>query len=383
MTVSTLSPLELDPASGVTRTPPRPPHLREPDYDEHFDHTTVLYDAFRSVNDRWVVCIGPPLANLENHVLPALKSIFGVDAKRDIRVRSLYHHVQIWIRSAGAVADPEPGLFSQRQLGVQANGQNLFNGKRVLVTMSRNNRLTWIRDWARFHAANHGCDAILFYDNASDAYSLTEVEDALTSVPGIETAVVIDWPFKYGPVGHAWDSDFSQYASLEHARYRFLAGARAVMNIDIDELVTTDDGSSIFDLVEQSETGYLQFQGYSVENATEWRGDPALRRHKHFFMVKQPPAPALRKWIVAPSRCSMRSRWVVHHVTGMQPDVLRSGIARYGHFEAITDNWRFERYRREPVDPAVHSPDSDLLRWMNVFDEDGVEPCARPLTKTA
>jgi hypothetical protein len=239
------------------------------------------------------------------------------------------------------------------------------------VTMSRNNQLAWIRDWATFHASAHGCDAVLFYDNASDAYSQSDIVETLATVAGVDTAVVINWPFKFGPLGspsHPWDSDYSQRGALEHARHRFLGRARAVLNVDIDELVITADGSSIFDLVCRSDTGYLNFSGHCIENVTASPGDFALRRHRHFFMVKSPPAPAQQKWAVVPRRCPMRSQWSVHDVTRLRPGTAGSVAVHYCHFEAITDNWRYQRFRPEAANPFAHFPDQELLRWMQVFD---------------
>jgi len=79
-----------------------------------------------------------------------------------------------------------------------------------------------------------------------------------------------------------WDSDYAEYGVLEHARHRFLSTARAVVSLDIDELVLTKDGSSIFDIVQRSDTGHVRFDGRWIENATSTEPDPARRRHKHY-----------------------------------------------------------------------------------------------------
>ena len=47
-----LSHLELHPANPIRRTMPRPPHLRQPDYEQKFDFKTVFYDCFRSAGRR-------------------------------------------------------------------------------------------------------------------------------------------------------------------------------------------------------------------------------------------------------------------------------------------------------------------------------------------
>ena len=73
-----LSPLELHPAKPIRRAMPRPLHLRQPDYEEKFDFTTVFYDCFRSLDASWCVLIGPPLINLEPVVIPAIPNFFSL-----------------------------------------------------------------------------------------------------------------------------------------------------------------------------------------------------------------------------------------------------------------------------------------------------------------
>ena len=57
-----LSPLELHPGSPIRRAMPRPLHLRQPDYEEKFDFTTVFYDCFRSL-DRQLVRLDRAASN--------------------------------------------------------------------------------------------------------------------------------------------------------------------------------------------------------------------------------------------------------------------------------------------------------------------------------
>jgi hypothetical protein len=96
--------------------------------------------------------------------------------------------------------------------------------------------------------------------------------DELTVLYDCFAAAVLSWPFKFGPqagAGQVSDSDFSQYAILEHARHRFLALAEAVINADVDELMITRSRASIFDLAARSATGYLKFAGIMIEHVAK------------------------------------------------------------------------------------------------------------------
>ena len=147
-----------------------------------------------------------------------------------------------------------------------------------MLTLSKNNELSWIGDWVHFFARRHGCDAVLFYDNASTKYEISAIYKTISSIPGIEVVIVVNWPYMYGPQGSdrdagppklPWDSAYSQPGVLEHARHRFLRLARAVVNADVDELVITTDKVSLFELICCSKTGYLKYPGYWIESATK------------------------------------------------------------------------------------------------------------------
>jgi hypothetical protein len=362
-----LSPLELDPLCGLSRSPPRLKEFRQPGYEEEFDRETIFYDLFWSADGSMIVGIGPPLANLEKDIAPVLTRTFGC-----FDYRPLDRISQLWFRGNLSPSALPVSLFRQSQLDVQPNHHALFDGKKVALVKSRDNALNWIQDWAAFSASNHGCDAILFYDNGSNGYTTAEIEKTLISVPGITTAVVVAWPYKFGPSGgkhFIWDSDFCKYGILEHARHRFLARAHSVLQTDIDELVLTEGRTSVFDLVSASATGHIRFDGHWIENATTGLSNPADRRHRDFFYRDK-----LRwnrrtqpKWAVVPRRCPQSAQWCVHWISNMKPDPIASTRAELRHFKAINTNWSYERWRIESVDLDRHVIDEELAHCMGVL----------------
>ena len=129
-------------------------------------------------------------------------------------------------------------MFRQAEIAVRQNHCDLFRDRKVLLTLSKNNELYWIGDWVRFFARRHGCDAVLFYDNSSTKYDVSEVYETIASIPRIEVVVVVNWPYKYGPQGtdrdvgpqkSPWDLAYSQPGVLEHARHRFLIARRPLL----------------------------------------------------------------------------------------------------------------------------------------------------------
>lgn len=382
-----LSPLELAPLSGVRRTMPRPAHLRPPDYEEKFDSLTVFYDCFASADGEWRVLLGPPLRNLETAVFPSLPNLFGCSTTNDVRLVSPTAgdknpcSSQIWLRSSKNSVDLPSADFRQKQIVVQPNASELFSGRKVLLTLSKDNEIRWIRDWVTFFARHHDCDAVLFYDNASTRYATSDIHDAISSVPGIEATLVVDWPYKYGPQGTdslneltrqgsemlllPWDSFYCQPGMLEHARHRFLSSADVVVNADIDELVLTQHGEPLFDLVRLSDTGYFRYKGHWIESATE--SDVGNQRHFHFrHRSKEPASGYLWKWAVAPQRCPQDASWLPHIISRMEGDPLSRTVS-YRHFRAISTGWKYSRDKTSVPCDGEHLKDEALEAAMQIL----------------
>jgi hypothetical protein len=371
-----LSPLELNTQHSLRRKSPRPKQLRGPGYDERFDSLTVFYDCFRTAEGDRTIMLGPPLFNLERKVLRTLRRAYRIPWFSRIPVLRLDRQSQLRIGQIGDL-DLPPGLFRQNRLVIQPNCSDLFRGRRVVVTLSQDNQLQWIKDWTRFFVSNHGADAVLLYDNASTIYRSDEIREAINSVSGVAVGIVVDWPYPYGIQDHRrWDSDYCQYGMLEHARHRFLAQARAAVNSDIDEFPITKGGQSIFDLTLRSGTGYLKYGGQWVENASaspDAKTDH--RRHKHYIYRSTSPThdnsddPWTHKWAVVPACCPPESQWRVHDVLGVTPDPL-SSLAHFRHFRAINSNWAYERWHPTEANGADHAVDEELREWLRIFDEE-------------
>ena len=254
-----LTHLELHPGNPIRRTMPRLPHLRQPDYEQKFDFKTVFYDCFRSVDASWCVLLGPPLINLEPVVIPDLPNLLHCQSSLDVRLIS---HIawkvstRILLLSYGSerrkVALTFPmTLFRQSEIIVQPNHCDIFPNRKVLLTLSKNNELSWIGDWVHFFARRHGCDAVLFYDNASTKYEIVRIYETISSIPGIEVVVVVNWPYMYGPQGSDRDAGatkialglklFADQVFWSMRDTDFLALREAVVNADVDELVITTD----------------------------------------------------------------------------------------------------------------------------------------------
>ena len=239
--VAQSSSIELPLNRNARRSAPRPQEQRDPGYDDAFEATFLFYDIFWRGGE--VVMIGPPLRNLLPILDVARIELDGAAIPHLPKPREL-DRVQI---SSIPAARPAGNLsfdagWVTAQVTVQRQHNEVFNGRKVLFTLSKNNDLSWIEDWIDFHVRVHGVDAVLIYDNASDRYGPDELLDRMRSIPGILAAVVVPWPYKYGPAGPLGQALSGQRllpASYARARATTIsfADTAAILQIDIDEML--------------------------------------------------------------------------------------------------------------------------------------------------
>ena len=359
--IETAASWTLPDASRYHRETARAPHLRPSDFVELFDAHTVFYDCFR-ISASQVVLLAPPLVrftgildSLTIHV-EDLPCSFHVEhmLTKSFANRQTHNLCRIFVN----VPEEASALRLRCEAGdttlsIAPEATTRFTGKRVLLTLSRNNDPIWVCDWMRFHRDVQQADAVLLYDNGSTAYSTRELLHAMQQVSGFSAITVVEWPFKYGPQGigrGTWDSAFCQNGALEDARWRFLRDAFAVLSCDIDEL-TLCFGSNIFDRAARSRSGYVKFAGRWV-NSPDVAADLPRHRDSTYqllprwrwrgFKLKDlhlsPP-----KWAVVPARCPHDAHWSVHEIVGMKMRRQPLRTAGYRHFQKISTHWKKTR----------------------------------------
>ena len=366
-----LSCWSVDLKRGPMRDPPRPLSLRHEDYEDNFDFTTIFYDCFWDCTGEAIILIGPPLANAKIELDFAI-----IACPSMVECKVILRHVFLGCQVVTKPPIGTTGLIirtgsSETFIAPQPNLCYLFRNHRTIMTLSRNNELVWIRDWVQFNRNYHGCDAVLIYDNNSDRYCINDIYEYLQPFGDLMQIVVLAWPFKYGvsdwrlPISYGLaDSLYCQAGMLEHARRRFLTHAGSVLNTDIDELVITEGGSTIFELVEKSTTGLLVLDGVWVENYPPGRkrASKTPPRHTDFACVSTADQVGCEtKWAVVPSRVPHAAQWHVHRIFGMEPSESRQ-VAAMRHFKAINTDWTVDRNRSQDLRTSTGTIDPQCLR---------------------
>ena len=355
------------PADGELRRLPRAPRRpRPPEMLAGYEDRALVYDAFWHADGERILLVGPPPRNLAPHYRTARYMAGGVPL-------AATHHASLSTMITELVGAPS----STRKLTMEFAGASYaitvgdnrcasFAGRRLLFTMSKDNDLAWIAEWARWHQRLHKADAVVFFDNGSTRYDLAAIEDMLRSVGGIEAVSVISWPWRYGVTDRAmWNNPFYvlylQVSAMSVMLRRFGMQAAAIVNADIDELIATPDGTSIFDLARQSRGGVVSMRGVYIEPLAS-PDAPSERTHRHYRHRLSDDKRAQsrpRKWAIDPSRpwfASLDVHPYMHWIEG-RPAFSRSTPAGafYRHFRAISTNWKDERTSLR------HTEDIDLV----------------------
>ncbi|MEM9900899.1 MAG: hypothetical protein AAF865_06105 [Pseudomonadota bacterium] len=340
--VADLSSLSLA-GSGKRRPIRVPADDRSAGFEAAYDFDTLWYDAVRIGDRVHLVC--PRL-----YTLRPLLDRLTADGHRigAVGVRGFRRHDLACLRVPQKAAKIGLRIGSwSAESGISADQAALFAGLNAALHMNRNNRLNWFADWARFHIAEHGLEAMLILDNCSTDYPPHAILDHLSGT-GLKRAVVLKVPQPYGPTRRKHGrrgGKFLQPAMLNLARLRFLRQARAVLNADLDELVWSR-GGSVFDAAMRHPLGLVMFKG-------AWRMPPPRTQapfaHAQHVHLREGEWPCPTKYCIRPDGPLGWAGWDVHRLESVVPIALppRRDIG-YWHCRGVTTDWK--GYGR--LDPA-------------------------------
>jgi len=286
--------LSADIVAGTDDTKPKSHALkREPpqistdnlpeNFTKQFDEHTLFYDVIGHQNSVYIFC--PRLMNLYELISHSLFYANGQKVSFHLSTYGERLHL-IVLNGVSAEKIRIVNRYFDRELRVSQTNYPCFKGKNCLVTLSKNNPLNWIQDFVNYHVHEHAADAILLFDNGSSEYNLAELNHALAET-NIESFLVVSAPFPYGPVlvDRNQQLQFLQIGLLNIARLRFLSEAKAVLSLDIDELVQPAR-QSIFKQTAQKTSGFLRFFG-------RWRYTKGVRyeqiTHADHHYLQTPP----------------------------------------------------------------------------------------------
>lgn len=320
-----------------------------------YERDVLFYDVFWDRDHRKILMIGPPAIDLAAHYRSA--TYRALPSGRLLQPRGHHSkHVQLFSLQAPPETTHLEVSFAGRvqQIVVASNKAEFFAGQKLLFTLSQNNDLAWIADWARFHVVNQGVTAVLLFDNRSDRYRLNDIESCLLDVPGLSRVGVVGVPFNYPHADEAVPKDifwahFLQPAVIVDMYRRFGIAAQGILNCDIDELAVPLANETVFESAARSRSGTVYFRGCWIEAVPETQ-KPGNYRHTDFRSVASDVNYArggTNKWALVPNR-----RWLQRLRSHPYPHAIanrpwgtrhKPGTAFIAHFKAISTGWKYER----------------------------------------
>lgn len=341
--------------SPVLRDHVRPQTRQTDHYLERYDRHTLYYDCVYLKDRAAYLFTAPRFLNLWKLFRTGLTA----DGKSPARIRR-----RTWLRFDQVEVAAPPGSLSltfgeeARLIDARASLSGGFAGLNCLVTVNKNNALTWIADWAAYHVAVQGADGVVLFDNGSTDYRPSDICETLAQVPGLKTALVYSAPYPYGPSDKSGRFDvsprFFQSAMLNIARRDALAKARAVLNIDIDEIVRRHEGQeSVFDRATQTPLGMVMIDGTWAYPAPDTDGPVPQGAH---VWQQEPPRSCNPKWCAVPSGWISKLGWSVHQIGPLRrPPRTAQNAASLLHCRGTSTGWKKKRF--VPPKGLHHSPD--------------------------
>ena len=339
----------------------------DPAFMAAFDRHTLFYDAFYDPDTGKIKLIGPSIQRL--NVMFLNGAIFKVDGvPTDISINQVSPRTgEVDIESPNQA--PQYLRLSHRdaprtnaQVPIGRTNHAAFKGRNVLVAISKNNKLSWIHDWLRFYVKVHGADAVVLFDNGSDAYQVSELAETVIAVPGIEVAEVVSADYPFGPKGvdrTSVNAKFFHLSMFHIAQYRFLKNANAVLSVDIDELVTKPGAKTVFEAVQDTPQGFLSIPGTWRYAAKPGSGDTTVSHSDHVLMRTAADSEMGAKWCIVPTGPLAGNYWRVHGVVGGQHYFDHD--FQFLHCRQISNGWDYGR-DFEPIDLFQTAPEAEFLK---------------------
>ena len=364
------------------RTPARPKDLWVFDFEKNYDWDNLWYDAVQ-INPDTILLIGPPLYGTKDYITSNCKI---VDKHNNILPFSFYEmdRVCITIVKAQGFLDSVMLIDQTAQHPISISQTSFdFQNKKTIVTISKDHPIEWLEQWIDYHVTIHNVEGFIIYNNQSTAYSSQDLQTQLNREDVKIT--VVDYNVPFGCMGGGdwewngkrgtylpWDSDFSQYIMLEHAKWKFLHCASLAINADTDELliIKNDTLDAIADYCKNNNSVWL-YKGIWIEPVDKVTGQEACdipyidRKFWNYNLTTNSTQRGIGiKWLLNPSK-NINYQWMLHRITGPQ---METSDIYFAHFLSMNTSWSWPRdkFTGNKADLAVHKDlDKNLNNWIN------------------
>ncbi|MEM7470921.1 MAG: glycosyltransferase family 2 protein [Pseudomonadota bacterium] len=218
----------------------------------------------------------------------------------------------------------------------------LFAGMTCMLAERNGETFEQLKDWISYHVAHFGLEGVLLIDRAknnknkrfTDNLKRHSAESGLKRIVHLTSEVPLgahnlppsahpfnaaDAPGKDRMEGFEpdlWRAPLGELQIYEIAKWRFLARARAVANLDLSDLL--DPKNNPFEAVHDSSAGVINLVGQRIY---PWRVRPKKDPRFGDHICRQfDTSRANRRWCLAPARLSADQVWRLVRVMDATPD---------------------------------------------------------------
>ena len=217
----------------------------------------------------------------------------------------------------------------------------LFKGLNAAIALRMEEPAETVADWLAYHATHHGLQGAVIVNRAQGgaaeffaALQAARREDCVLVL--LESEVPLGKP-GFGPESHPylapdapgkdrmevpapdpWRAPLGEALIFEIAKWRFLARARAVMNLDVTDILDRPDGPSVFDRAQSAPKGVVALDGRRIypwrvrKGAHERFGDHICRQFDS--------TESLTRWCVAPDIAGSENTWRMLRISYAGPE---------------------------------------------------------------
>lgn len=284
------------------------------------------------------------------------------------------------------------------ELPVQPPETELFADLNTFFAERNGETIEVIEDWLRYHKELFGLQAVLLLDREkpNKEKGFERKLEALASELGLKRLVHLKSSVPLGNPGlpaashpfnapdapgkdrmedlpkEPWTAPLIDLSVYELVKWRFLSRARAVMNLDITDIL--QPGPNPFEAVHESSAGVLQLIGQRIY---PWRVRPKKKPAFGDHTCRQFDNPrANRRWCVAPGRVGSDKVWRFVRIIDANPTA-----------EEIAPFWRAMAIRHPKNTSAEIVPKTSLIEDDTLLEQAqqvwGHKPVRAPESKIA
>ena len=209
---------------------------------------------------------------------------------------------------------------------------SLFAGKKSLVAFRNGETAKAACDWLTYHATRHGAEAALIFDRSPPGKGFAQDLDALDPALPV-TVVQADSPMGLSGAPDArdpalapaapkrdmpsidpWHAPFGQFVLFELLRRRFLDRAKAVLFLDIPDLLIPDRTGPAFARIIEAAGKVVRCSGIEVYPWRLRQGDPAP--HSDHIAHRRHERRRILSWGTVPEALPDTAVWRPQRVIG-------------------------------------------------------------------